>query len=550
MNLQDLKNLKRFKDIVTTLAAHGFDEVVDRLDMPGAGLLREIRPAMRDLTIYQRIRLVIEELGPTFVKFGQIMSLRPDLLPEPLLKELTTLQDRVEPAPTEAVLPLVEEAIGAPLASVFAHFPDQPVAAASLSQVYRAVLHNGAKTVAVKVQRPAIREDIEADLRILEAFCRLLHDQFEDLRSYDLPKLAATVRRHLLKELDFSEELDNMTIARSAAGEIGLYVPVPYEAYSSERVLVMDFVEGVTFRDLHRLPGLERREVARRGLRAAVVQILELGFFHADPHPGNLLVGGDGTIALIDWGMVGRLTERDRSGLIDLLQAVVDKDSAALADALLAVCSSRSEPVEPLELERELLEILDTYYAVPIKDVHLGQLLARLLSLLRRHRLQLPNYLVIMIKAMITAEGSARLVYPELDVVTEVRGQVHRLARKRYHPRHWWREIRSALAAFRGGSRDLPRRLQRIIAKMEQGELSFIFHLDKLEELVGSLENASNRLTVGIVAGAIIIGSSMIITTGVGPLLFGFPALGVIGYLLSVVLGLYLVVTIFRNKNY
>ncbi len=550
MNLADLKKLKRFKDIVATLATYGFDEVVDRLEVPGGDLLRKMSPVEEDLDIYQRIRLVLEELGPTFVKFGQIMSLRPDLLPEPLLLELAALQDKVPPVPTEEVLPLVEEAIGGPIDAVFSVFPHEPLAAASLSQVYRAQLRRGGTVVAVKVQRPNIRENIDADLGILEGICRLLDEKFTELQPYDLPTLAKTVRRHVIKELDFSEELENMTIARAAAEQTGLLIPKPYERYSSERVLVMDLFEGVTFREIDGIPDLDRKQVARQGLRSAVIQIFDQGFFHADPHPGNMLVGTDGTLCLIDWGMVGRLTERDRFTLLDLLQAVVDKDSESLAEAVLALCHGSEELVEPTELERDLLEILDKYYAVPIKDVNLGQLLARLLGLLRIYRLHLPNHLVIMIKAMITAEGSARLVYPELDVISEVRDRVHRMARRRYHPKVWWREFRSLIASFRFGPRDIPRRLQRIIAKMEKGELGFVFHLAKLEELVATLENASNRLTAGIVAGSIIIGSSMIITTGIGPLLFGFPALGVIGYLLSVVLGLYLVITILRTKKY
>ncbi len=551
MQLSDLKNLKRFKDIITVLATYGFAEIIDRFDeIPGAEWLRRISPVDEELDVYQRIRRVFEALGPTFVKFGQIMSLRPDLLPEPLLKELEKLQDNVPGVPTETIMPLIEEAIGGPFQAVFSVFPEEPFAAASLSQVYRAVLRQGGEVVAVKVQRPGIVDDIRADLDILEAICRLAHDNLSELQVYDLPNLVRTVRRHIVKELDFGEELESMTIARSVADKTGFFVPAPYEQYSSDRVLVMEYFAGTTFREIDTVPGLDYEALARRGLRGAVTQILELGFFHADPHPGNLLVGEDGTLCLIDWGMVGRLTDRDRYMLIDLLQAVVDKDSESLAEALLVLCHSREKLVEAAALERDLLAILDRYYAVPIKDVNLGHLLARLLTLLRSYRLQLPNYLVIMIKALITAEGSVRLIYPDLDVVSAVRGQVHRLARRRYHPRNWWRELRTLLVAFRSGPREIPRRLQRIITKLEQGELGFVFHLEKLEDLVGVLESASNRLTAGIVAGAIIIGSSMIITTGIGPLLFGLPALGVIGYLLSVVLGLYLVVTILKTRKY
>jgi ubiquinone biosynthesis protein len=281
-----------------------------------------------------------------------------------------------------------------------------------------------------------------------------------------------------------------------------------------------------------------------------VQQILEDGFFHADPHPGNLLVSGDMKLCIIDWGMVGRLTEQDRFMLIEMLSAVVDKDSQALVDSFLKLCRTRGKKVERKSLERGLLDILDSYYALPIKEMDIGGLLRGLLALLRDHNLQLPTDMVIMVKALVTAEGSARLVFPELSVIEELKDSVHRLALERYKPGVIWRGIRNSFAGFLSIQRELPRHLLQIVEKIEEGELSFKFHLEKLEHLVNTLESASNRLTTGIITGAIIMGSSMIVTTGVGPFIFGLPALGVIGYLMSVVLGLWLVITILRTKKY
>jgi len=550
MQLTDIKKLKRFKNIVGTLAKYGFDEIVDRLEVPGADFLHKIGPVDPGLKLFERIRIVIEELGPTFVKFGQIMSLRPDLLPEELLKELEKLQDSVPPVESADIVPVIEKSLERPIVEVFAEFNVQPVAAASLSQVHRAVLRENGEIVALKVQRPGIVKDITSDLDILDSICRFLDQQFHELRCYDLPELAATVRRTLMQELDFKNELNNINIARSYAEKTDVHIPAPYEKYSSKKLLVMEFFQGVKFKDLLPATKYDRERIARQGLQTVVQQILEDGFFHADPHPGNLLVSSDMRLCIVDWGMVGRLTEQDRFMLIEILTAVVDKNSQALVESFLQLCHSRGKKTDRKSLERGLLNILDRYYSLPIKDMDMGGLLSGLLALLREHDLQLPIDMVIMIKALVTAEGSARLVFPELSVIEELKGSVHRLSLERYKPGVLWRNLRNSLAGILSLQRELPRHLLQIIEKIEDGELSFKFHLEKLEHLVHTLESASNRLTTGIITGSIIMGSSMIVTTGVGPYIFGLPALGVIGYLMSVVLGLWLVITILRTKKY
>lgn len=246
----------------------------------------------------------------------------------------------------------------------------------------------------------------------------------------------------------------------------------------------------------------------------------------------------------------GRSVDRERSLLlIEMLTAVVDKNSEGLTNIFLQLCHAKINTVERNSLERGLLTLLDSYYALPIKYMDIGGMLRGLLVLLREHNLQLPTDMVIMIKSLVTAEGSARLVFPELNVVEELRGGIHDLALRRYKPDVVWRSLKNSFSSFLTLKSEIPRQLLQIIEKLEGGELSFKFHLEKLEHLVNTLENASNRLTTGIVAGAIIMGSSMIITTGVGPFIFGLPALGVIGYLLSVVLGLWLVINILRKKR-
>jgi ubiquinone biosynthesis protein len=550
MNLSDLKKLKRFKDIASTLVKYGFDEIVDRLELPGSEYLRQISPVEDGLTLFERIRAVLEEAGPIFIKFGQIMSLRPDLLPHDFLKELEKLQDNVPAVDSEEIVPVLEHSLGKPIFETFSEFQFEPIAAASLSQVHRGVLKNSGHQVAVKIQRPGISESIKVELDILEGISRFLDQQFEELQIYELPEIVKTVRHTIIKELDFGLERNNMDVARSYAENGEIHIPLTYDKLSSDKVLVMEYIEGTRYRDILPAQKSTREYVARQGLHAAVKQILEDGFFHADPHPGNLMIGSDGNLCIIDWGMVGRLSDQDRFKLISLLSSIVDKDSEELVTSFMRLCRHKAKALDRQGLEREVLDLLDRYHAVPLKDMDISQFLTNLLALLRDFKLQLPPEMVIMVKALVTADGSARLADPDLNVIEEVSDHVHRISRERYHPTVVWRKLRHTLANFLYVQRELPSQLHRIVGLVERGEFSIIFRLKNLEELVSTLENASNRLTIGIITAAIIIGSSMIITTGVKPFLFGLPALGVIGYLLSVLLGLWIVVTILRNKRY
>lgn len=550
LQIKDLKKIKRFNDIVVILAKYGFDEVLDRLDMPGSDLLHKISSVDENLDIYQRIRRVVEELGPTFIKFGQIMSLRPDLLPEELLRELEKLQDEVEPISYNEIEQVIVESLGPPISQHFSIFNSEPLAAASLSQVHRAKLRSSDEEVIVKVQRPGIEKNILSDLDILESISIFLDQQFEELKCYELPELVTTVRKTLLLELDFTRELDNMNIARSYIENGDIYIPKAYKELSSKKLLVMEFFDGLKFKDITASSSSKRQKVAENGLHAATKQILEDGFFHADPHPGNLLIGDEMQLCFIDWGMVGRLTDEDRFELIDLLGAVVDKDSRKLTRNFVRICAMRQSDIDLQELERTFMELLDRYHSIPIAQMNIGSFLVSLLSVLRDFQLKLPSEYIIMIKALITADGAARLAYPDLNVIDEIKSQIHAISRKRYSPENVWKNIKGSLGSILAIKKELPLQLMSIIEKIEQGNLGVTFRLKELDKLFDSLENASNRLTIGIITGAIIIGSSMIITTGVKPFLFGYPALGVIGYLISVLLGLWLVLTILRNKRY
>ena len=549
MEIKAVAHLGRFKDILITLFRYGFDEVVERLNPPGRLLLDKIHRVDGELTTWMRLRLMIEELGPTFIKIGQIMSLRPDLIPPPLLEELKKLQDSVAPEPFADIRRVIEANLGAPLEDIFSYFDAKSIAGASLSQVHRAVLRQSRAVVAVKVQRPEIRQKIDTDLAILEQIAQQLHVHMEAVTHYNLPGLVREIRKVLRQELDFSREARHIQIARNAfADEPTIAIPRVHEAFSTSMVLTMELIVGTRIKDLGETTAFDRQALARNGLRLSIKQIFEDGFFHADPHPGNVLIMPGNIFCLLDWGMVGRLTSSVRQQLVELIEAAIDKDSERLTKLILAIVRPMGE-VDRQRLEKELLDLLDVYHSLPLHKVNIGGLLLEIIAIIQEHRLQLPPDLAIMIKALITAEGTARLLYPELNVVREAEPYIRGLCLAAWRPALVWRSLVNTVRDFARIQSRLPERLNRIVANLDEGRLLIRFRHENLTGLRDTLENISNRVTFGIIIGALIIGSSMIITTGVKPLLFGYPAFGMIGYLVSGILGLWLVFTMIRARK-
>ena len=551
MELKAFTNMARLKDMAFILAKYGFGDLLQRLDLPVKKLVHSVSPQIdTDMDVFQRIRLVIEELGPTFVKFGQILSMRPDILPLPMIRELTKLQDAVGPIAFGDVKAVLEKEFDTSLECLFQSFDPEPVAAASLSQVHKAIHPASKRVVAVKVRRPGIVKTVETDLNILETMARQAHNNIDTLQLYDLPAIVETCRRTLLREIDFSREARYIQIAKTKIGaDSDILIPEVFTEYITPRVLVTAFIRGTKITSDMDLPETDRKTLAGAGLRSAVLQILDHGFYHADPHPGNMVITADNRLCLMDWGMVGRLTPDEKNDLLFLIRAVVDKDSKKTTEVLLNIAATQTS-VNVQHLEKDMMELMDVYMSLPLKEIQMGQLLEDLVQVLKSHDLRLPPDMSIVIKALITVEGTARMLYPDLDVISEAEPHVRRLVSRQYSKGYMWQRLRNNLTSMWSLQKHLPGTLSTILKKIEHNEIIIGFDHKNLSPLQKALESSFNRLTLGIVLGALIMGSSMIITTGVGPLLFGYPALGMTGYLISALLGLWLIITIIRGRDY
>ena len=359
MDILALSKLGRFRDIVGVLFKYGFDDVAERLQLPGMALIKKTRVALPEMNTWERLRHTLEDLGPTFVKFGQVLSLRGDLLPADLIIEFEKLQDSVTPVSCEEIMGVLKKALDKPLEDIFSVIEEEPLAAGSLAQVHRAVLKEEGFPVALKIRRPDIVRTVEIDLQILEGAAPYLSEHLEFARTYDLINLVKELKRALLRELNFTLEARNMQIvSQNMTGVKGIIIPEVYESWTRSSVLTMDLIEGVKLKDLKPENIEEREQLAQTGLRLVVKQVLENGFFHADPHPGNFLIVEDKELCLLDWGVVGILPSETRFELVELISAIVDMEAEKVFDLLISLTDANVSQINERLLLRDILEIL------------------------------------------------------------------------------------------------------------------------------------------------------------------------------------------------
>ncbi len=549
LEIKSIRNLNRFRHIIWVLLKYGFDDVIHRLDLPGSFILKRISRVKGVLTVNERIRLVFQELGPTFIKFGQILSMRPDLVPGLLVLELKKLQDQVPPAPQPAVQSLLEKALGRPMEDVFSEFDWTPLGSASLAQVHRALLRKENKIVAVKIQRPDIRPLIRADLNILTYIAQRLNE-LRTYQLYDFPGLVEELRFSLTRELDFTREARNMVIFRKTLSYPDLMViPEVFDTYTTPYVLTMELVEGIRIDQLDDST-VNREQLARNGAKIMLDQMLRHGFFHADPHQGNVLVMEDGRLCFLDWGMTGRITRDMRHRLIELIQAIIQRDTDTLLRLIPYLTADAPSDMNLNRLETDLLDLIDSHYGLSLKDIQVGELVLSLMNLLNEHRLRIRSDFALLSRAMLALEGLGKELAPDFNLMEEAGVLIVELVKERWSVKALSQDFRSQGLNLYDLIQDLPSRLKAFFRKIDKGDMTFTFKHTGLSVLNNTLERISNRVTFGIIIAALIVGSSMIITTGVKPLLFGFPALGVVGYLVSGILGLWLIVNILRKKKF
>lgn len=548
-----VRDLGRVHDLASILVHYGFGDLVRRMGL-GAAVAR----AGRVLPLSQlsesaalpapvRVRRALEDMGPTFVKLGQVLATRVDLFPPEWIDEFGKLHSHAPAVPYEAIHAQLVEDLGASPGEVFHRFDTEPLAAASIAQVHRAALKNGQEVV-VKVRRPGIRPIIEADLRLLQRAAQLLETQFPEWRRFQPVGVVKQFRASLVLELDLAAECRHAErIAASFERQPEIIVPPVHWDFTSERVNVQDYIEGIPVADTAALDaaGVDRRLIARRGAQAILKMVLEDGFFHADPHPGNVFVLPDARIALIDYGMVGRLSRARREQVVSLLHGLVDHDPGRVGDVLMEWTAQSPDDEE--QLAQDIEAFVDRYHGVRLGDLDMAAMLLDVTALLRNHKLALPAELALLIKVFITLEGLGRRLDPDFDMAREVGPFLRAAVLGRYRPRVMARRGWQVLGDMARLLATLPSDLQRIVRVARDGKLKVHIDIDHLKEFSAQIDHSTNRLTVGVVLAALIVGSSITLTVEGGPTLLGLPVFGLLGFLGAAIAGAWLVYSIWRS---
>jgi len=515
--------------------------------------MRQEQPALQ-YSRFERIRMAAEELAPTFVKLAQVLSNRPDIIPDGLVKEFEKLQDRVPPFDAETARSIVELEIGRPLEEVFKWFNDVPLASASIGQVHRACLIDGTEVV-VKVQRPDVQAIVERDLQLLQEIVKRADRYLRKQGVLNAQDIVNVFERSMSKELDYSNEARNIQKFREFYKDRkDFYIPRVYRKYSTDKVLVIEFVSGCKFTDKKQLRewGLDIKKTVETGLNIYLAQIFEYGYFHADPHPGNVLVRKDGTICLIDFGMVGQLSKRDKVAFANVFVAMAKEDARKMALSMKKLAIS--DNVKDMRaLETDLQALIDDYATLDVSEASIAELTAQLQKVMLRYQMVVPAGIFLIFRALAILEGIGKIMYPQLKTYDYIKPYGRKIVEEQLSPENIWSEIQyrgEQISSFLSG---IPVDLKEIMQQARSGKIHFEVELQGYGYLLKKLDSITNRLVITFIICALIIGSSITATVPFPERYmtqYGLPYWSVLGYIIAGVLCLVLLYAIVRRRFY
>jgi ubiquinone biosynthesis protein len=546
------EKFRRTRRIIAVFTKYGLDYFFDK-GKAGvlAGISRRKDPVLK-LNAGESFCLALQELGPTFIKLGQILSTRPDLLPPEFIRELEKLQDQTPPFDNAKATEIVEKELKKPVGELFRRFDNIPVAAASLSQVHRAELHDGT-VVAVKIQRPGIREIIDIDLAILQDLAGLAENRVYNGYNFRPRMMVDEFRKAIRKELDFTQEANNLKRFRANLEDVDyIRVPEVYRSMCTPLVLTMEFIEGVKINDIVREkyrddfdPGL----VAGRLAESMLKQIFEDGFFHADPHPANLFVQPPARIVMLDVGMVGYLDKRTKILGTKIIQALVDND----AEIIISCFEDLRIIVKDVDrelLRQDLSDLFASYLDIPLKDLEIRGISQDIMGIISRHKLTIPANMVLLIKALSMIESTGKELFPELDMMTISKRFVKKITKKRLNPEAILEKGESMLHEVAELAEQLPGNMNIILNKAREGKLKFIVDFEGSADLSESIDRSGLRISLSIVVSALVLISTLLLVLPSPPQSFQVKIfISVAGYIIALVLIIMLISSILKSKS-
>ncbi len=547
----------RYIEILSVLAKHGFGDFISRTKIDAFLGLKGKNKALKagapepDKTVWQRIRMILEELGPAFIKLGQTVSNRPNLVPPELLDELEKLQSSVQPFPSREAVGIIEKELEKPISELFKDFSEKPLAAASIAQVHKAVLHEGAAVV-VKVQRPDIKRVIEVDLEIMKDLASLLENYEPELKRMDIAGIIEEFEKSILKELDFSFEAANMEkFGLNFKNSEEIYVPRCYREYSTKKILAMEFIDGVNISEIDELKkrGLSTEILASRGADLILKQIFEHGFFHADPHPGNIMALENNVICFLDYGMMGLLTKTMRESLSSVIIGVSSHDAAKIAKTLIKLSVKSDVEFNFALIESQVSELIESHFYQSLNHTDMAGMLNSIVTIMIENRLKMPSDFFLLIRALIILQANGEKLNKNFNVSEHIRPFAEKMVRDQMSPLKLAGGLFNSAADLAVLLHDLPSELSEILDKIKYGKLKMDIELKGVEPMIETHERAADKLSFSVVLAALIIGSSIVVHSKIPPLWNEIPVIGIAGFCVASVLGFWLLIKILRHKK-
>lgn len=548
--------MRRYRRIVNIFLKHGLGFLIERLhltglvSLPGKILQGLTTGSAREKSFSLRFKHALEELGPTFVKLGQLLSVRPDLLPDEFGRELKNLQDHVAPDDFAYVRATIEAELGGPLSKFFSRVEETPIGSASICQAHRAFLLDGTP-VTLKVIHKGIEETVTQDLEAIYGIARLVEDRMPELKIYEPVKLVEEFEKHLRRELDMSVEGRNADLFRkNFEGDRRVLFPRVYWEYTRRSLLTIEYVDGANITDRAALlaAGHDPAVIARHGAEVFAKMVLVDGLFHGDPHPGNLFIDGQNRICFIDFGITGRLSLDQREKLTLLIAGIILRDVTLIVKGLFLMDMLPSD-WDAVAFRADTEEFLNEYYNLPLARIEIGRVVFEIIGIANRHRIRVPAAFSLLSKSLLTIEGIGRDLDPNFMLFPILKPHLTRFAWNLFTPERFVRDGIHFLDDLRTFFCVLPFRVNTITRKLERGELSIEFRHVGLETLIRKLDTVSSRIAASLVLSAIIIGSALITFSGKGPTIMGVPAFGAAGFLIAGIFGILLVVSILRSGS-
>ena len=541
------ENLKRYKKIGEVLVRYGFTFIAEKLVENGymPKLVLNIKESKENLSNGEKLRLACEELGPTFIKLGQIMSTRRDLFSEDIIIELSKLQDDVEPFTFEIAKEIFKQELQVDIDESFKSFNPVPIASASIGQVYGAILKNG-KDVVVKIQRPLMDNIIKRDVDILFTLAKILDEHMDKEKPYELYEMVEEFARTITRELDYTLEARNAEKFHTFfQNDKNIYIPKVYWEYTSKKILTMERITGIKINDKEKLNGKNwpMEDLATIITDAFLKQIFVLQAFHGDPHPGNIFIMESNKIAFIDFGIIGYIDRDTMNFIFDLFVATTRKNIDRII-SLLIVNDTLSKKTNIRRLKEDISYILNIYYDIPLKRLNLGELLKETMNIAYTNKIKLPSQFTILLKAMVTFEGSIRFLNPNFSISNYGNNFVKRMYLHKINPQNIGSEIKNYSEYVLYSIKYLPRQIRNLINKLDNNEIKLQVEEEGFEKLQNELSHMTNKLSLSLITSALIVGSSLIIQIKSGPTIWGVSIFGIMGYLVASFLGIVIIISI------